>query len=158
MVHGTSEQLYATQRKVNIDLSNSQEVYFWWHFLHHTIVSYHCRKQYWHRFFIYHCFQVRSDTHPTQIMISIAIVAMNKTMENTTKYIWSCSEPRHRQYNDGIKRAMTSSIPSLTIVYSILYSGTDSKETSKLCVTDDDVIMKLKVPKRNIEMNTVFSY
>ena len=25
---------------------------------------------------------------------------MNKTLENTTKYIWSCSEPRHRQYND----------------------------------------------------------
>ena len=38
-------------------------------------------------------------------------------------------------YNDVIMSAMASQITSLTIIYSIVYSGADEKKTSKLRVT-----------------------
>ena len=45
------------------------------------------------------------------------------------------SSRRVSHNNDVIMSAMASQITSLTIVYSIVYSGHKSKKTSKLCVT-----------------------
>ena len=41
----------------------------------------------------------------------------------------------HGHYGDAIMSVMASQIASLTIVYSTVYSGTDSKLTSKFCIT-----------------------